>query len=83
MSRPLRSAIDYGGDTFIAFGTWKWIEAHRKTGDSPVYRYHFELAAPPSKFHPGRLHSTPTTSSMSSARWTRGRALCGGPRIAS
>ncbi len=24
-----------------------------KTGDSPVYRYHFELAAPPSKFHPG------------------------------
>ena len=48
-----RSAIDYGSDAFIAFGTWKWIEAHRKTGDSPVYRYHFELAAPPSKFNPG------------------------------
>jgi para-nitrobenzyl esterase len=48
-----RSAIDYGGDAFIAFGTWKWIEAHRKTGDSPVYRYHFELAAPPSKFNAG------------------------------
>ena len=48
-----RSATDYRGDSFIAFGTWKWIEAHRKTGDSPVYRYHFELAAPPSKFHPG------------------------------
>ena len=48
-----RSAIDYGGDGFIAFGTWKWIEAHCKTGDAPVYRYHFELAAPPSKFHPG------------------------------
>jgi len=48
-----RSAADYGGDQFIAFGTWKWIEAHRKTGESPVYRYHFELAAPPSKFHPG------------------------------
>ena len=29
------------------------MEAHRKTGDSPVYRYHFELAAPPSKYHPG------------------------------
>ena len=41
------------GDSFIAFGTWKWLEAHAKTGDSPVYRYHFELAAPPSKFHPG------------------------------
>jgi para-nitrobenzyl esterase len=49
----LRSAIDYTGDTFIAFGTWKWIEAQVKTGDAPVYRYHFELAAPPSKFHPG------------------------------
>ena len=48
-----RSAIDYGGDAFIAFGTWKWIEAQRKTGDAPVYRYHFELAALPSKYHPG------------------------------
>jgi len=46
-----RSAADFGGDQFIAFGTWKWIEAHRKTGESPVYRYHFELAALPSKFH--------------------------------
>ena len=48
-----RSSIDYGSDAFIAFGTWKWIAAHAKTGDSPVYRYHFELAAPPSKFHQG------------------------------
>jgi para-nitrobenzyl esterase len=62
-----RSAIDYGSDAFIAFGTWKWIEAQRKTGaptdrsssegwktsDSPIFRYHFELAAPPSKYHPG------------------------------
>jgi len=48
-----RSAIDFGSDQFIAFGTWKWLEAHRKTGQSPVYRYRFELAAPPSKFHPG------------------------------
>jgi para-nitrobenzyl esterase len=48
-----RSAIDYNGDTFIAFGTWKWIEAQVKTGDAAVYRYHFELPAPPSKFHPG------------------------------
>jgi len=48
-----RSSIDFGSDAFIAFGTWKWIAAHAKTGDSPVYRYHFELAAPPSKFHQG------------------------------
>jgi para-nitrobenzyl esterase len=47
------SAGDYGGDAFIAFGTWKWLEAHRKTGESPVYRYHFELRALPSKYHPG------------------------------
>ncbi|MGA2807617.1 MAG: carboxylesterase family protein [Terracidiphilus sp.] len=47
------SAGGYGGDSFIAFGTWKWLEAHRKTGASPVYRYHFELRALPSKYHPG------------------------------
>jgi para-nitrobenzyl esterase len=52
-AQALRAAIDYGSDSFIALGTWKWLEAHRKTGESPVYRYHFELAAPPSKFHPG------------------------------
>lgn len=52
-AEALRSAIDYGSDAFIAFGTWSWLEAHRKTGDSPVYRYHFELAATPSKYHPG------------------------------
>jgi len=47
------SAIAYGSDAFIALSTWKWIEAHKKTGDSPVYRYHFELRATPSKYHPG------------------------------
>jgi len=26
------SAIGYGSDAFIAFSTWKWIEAHLKTG---------------------------------------------------
>ncbi len=52
-AQALRSAIDFGSDQFIAFSTWKWIDAHKKTGESPVYRYHFELAALPSKFHPG------------------------------
>jgi len=51
--QALRSAIDYGSDSFIAFSTWKWLEAQRKTSDTPVYRYHFELASPPGKFHPG------------------------------
>ena len=47
-----RSAADYGGDSFIAYGTWKWMEYHRKTAHSPVYRYRLDLAAPPSKYHP-------------------------------
>jgi para-nitrobenzyl esterase len=51
--QAVRSAIDYNSDMFIAFSTWKWIQAQVKTGDAPVYRYHVELAAPPSKFHPG------------------------------
>ena len=48
----VRSAIAYGSNQFIALGTWQWIEAQTKTGGAPVYRYHFELAAPVSKFHP-------------------------------
>ncbi|HZP06549.1 MAG TPA: carboxylesterase family protein [Terracidiphilus sp.] len=52
-AQAVRSAIDYNSDTFIAFSTWKWIEAQTKTGSAPVYRYHFEQPAPPSKFHPG------------------------------
>ncbi len=52
-AQALRSAIDFRGDQFIAMGTWRWLEAHRKTGESPVYRYHFELGATPSKFHAG------------------------------
>ena len=49
----VQSAIAYGSATFIALNTWKWIEAQRKTGEAPVYRYHFELPAPPSKYHVG------------------------------
>lgn len=52
-SQALRSAIDFGSDRFIAYGTWAWLEAQRKTGNAPVYRYFFELAATPSKYHPG------------------------------
>jgi para-nitrobenzyl esterase len=51
--QAIDSADAYGSDAFIAFGTWKWLEAHRKTGASPVYRYHFELRALPSKYHAG------------------------------
>jgi len=47
------SAADFGGDQFIAYGTWKWIEIDRKTGNQNIYRYKLDLAAPPSKYHPG------------------------------
>jgi para-nitrobenzyl esterase len=50
-----RSAIDYSGDSFITFNAWKWIEAHSRTSESPVYRYRFDLAALPSKYHPGEF----------------------------
>ncbi|HWG19375.1 MAG TPA: carboxylesterase family protein [Terracidiphilus sp.] len=50
-----RAAADFHGDQFIAYSTWAWLEAQRKTGDAPVYRYHFELQATPSKFHPGTV----------------------------
>ena len=52
-AQAIRSAIDFNSDAFIAFSTWRWVQAQVKTGQSPVYRYHFMLPAPPSKFHPG------------------------------
>ena len=47
----LRAAKDYAGDHFIAYSTWRWIEAQVATGGQPVYRYHFELPSPGDKFH--------------------------------
>jgi para-nitrobenzyl esterase len=43
----VRSAGDLADDLFIVYSTWKWIEAHRATGASPVYRYLFEEPVPP------------------------------------
>jgi para-nitrobenzyl esterase len=42
-----RSMADFAGDRFIAFSTWRWLEAEVKTGRQPVYRYRFDLALPP------------------------------------
>lgn len=55
-----RSAIDFAGDSFIALGTWEWLEADAGTGGKPVYRYHFERPSPADKYHPagsGAFHS--------------------------
>lgn len=41
-----RSAQDLASDRFIAYGTWKWMEAHLETGKAPVYRYEFDQTLP-------------------------------------
>jgi para-nitrobenzyl esterase len=41
-----RSAEDYAGDTFIAWATWRWMEAQKTTGKQAVYRYRFDLSLP-------------------------------------
>jgi para-nitrobenzyl esterase len=52
-TEAIRSASDFSGDQLIAYGTWKWIEIDRSTGNKDIYRYKLDLAAPPSKFHAG------------------------------
>lgn len=59
-SEALNSASDYGGDKFIAFSTWKWLESQVATGEAPVYRYLFALGNPGDRFHTpaaGAFHS--------------------------
>ena len=51
----VNAASDYAGDKFIAYSTWRWIEAQTKTGQAPVYRYFFTLGSPGDKFHSAAL----------------------------
>jgi para-nitrobenzyl esterase len=56
----LTSAGDYASDRFIAYSTWRWIEAHVETGKAPVFRYRLDLGSPGDKNHPailGAFHS--------------------------
>lgn len=41
----VRSAGDLASDSFIVFGTWKWLDMQAKTGQ-PVYRFEFDRAVP-------------------------------------
>ncbi len=52
MREAVRSADDFTTAGFIALGAWRWVEAQAKTGAAPVYRYRFDLGAPPSEMHP-------------------------------
>jgi para-nitrobenzyl esterase len=54
------SAGDYAGDRFIDYSTWRWLEAQVATGNSPVFRYHFDLGNPGDRDHAailGAFHS--------------------------
>jgi para-nitrobenzyl esterase len=41
-AEALVSAVTLSGDDFIAYSTWKWMDLQVKTGNAPVYQYHFE-----------------------------------------
>jgi para-nitrobenzyl esterase len=45
-AEALESAAALASDMFIGLGTWKWVEVHRQTGGSPVYRYSFDRKIP-------------------------------------
>jgi para-nitrobenzyl esterase len=56
----ITSAGDYAGDRFIDYSTWRWLEAHVATGNSPVFRYRLDLGSPGDKNHSallGAFHS--------------------------
>jgi para-nitrobenzyl esterase len=45
-AEALESAASLGGDLFIGYSTWKWLEVHGQTGGAPVYRYSFDRKIP-------------------------------------
>lgn len=40
------SGTAFGGDDFIAFATWRWMDMQHRTGQAPVYYYYFTQARP-------------------------------------
>ncbi|KOS05056.1 carboxylesterase [Flavobacterium akiainvivens] len=43
----IKSATALASDNFIVYSTWKWLELHRKTSNTPVYAYIFSRPRPP------------------------------------
>ena len=60
-----KSATDLAGDRFIAFSTWKWIDAHGRTGGKPVYRYYYSRPRP--AMRPGKGTDGPARGAAHSA----------------
>lgn len=50
-TEAIRSASDLAADSFIAYSTWKWLDAQSATGKQPVYRYCFDEIVPADPFH--------------------------------
>ena len=50
-------ATELASDRFIAYSTWKWIDAAGKTGGKPVYRYYYSRPRP--KMTPEMGNATP------------------------
>ena len=44
-AEALESAAELGGDTFLVYATWKWLELQKQAG-VPVYRYRFDRKIP-------------------------------------
>jgi para-nitrobenzyl esterase len=59
-AQALRSMEDFAGDRFIAWSTWRWMEAQNTTGKQPVYRFRFDLGPPADAKGPqlGAFHSS-------------------------
>ena len=45
-AEAIESAAALASDSFISYGTWKWLEVHRATSGQPVYRYRFDRDIP-------------------------------------
>jgi para-nitrobenzyl esterase len=46
-AEALQNATGLASDRFIAYSTWKWIDAAATTGGKPVYRYYYARPRPP------------------------------------
>jgi para-nitrobenzyl esterase len=45
-AEAIEAAAALASDSFISYGTWKWLEVHRATSGQKVYRYLFDRDIP-------------------------------------
>jgi para-nitrobenzyl esterase len=65
-AEAVESAAALASDSFIGYGTWKWIETHLQTGRAPVYRYSFDRKIPVAPGH--TVNGMPATARDIGAR---------------